>query len=88
MNCGANLISEGDSTLRLLTVCGEPTQVEQFEDRLPLARFQEDTGDYVTEYEVRAYEVWTYNYGPRHLIQRLTIRYGKVYRIETGGYGF
>ena len=88
MKCGSNLISEGDSTLRVMNFCGEPSQVEQFEDRLPLARLDEDSGEYVTEHEVRTYEVWTYNFGPLKPMQLLTIRYGKVYRIQAGSDGF
>ncbi len=88
MKCGTNQISEGDSVLRLINVCGEPSQIEQFEDRLPLARYDEAAGEYVTEHEVRTYEVWTYNFGPLKPMQLLTIRYGKVYRIRAGGDGF
>jgi hypothetical protein len=88
MQCGTNLISEGDTTLRLLTFCGEPAQVEQREDRIPLTLYDEASETYVLEHEVRHYEVWTYNFGPLRPMQRLTIRYGKVYRIESGGLGF
>jgi hypothetical protein len=88
MKCGIHLICEGDSTLRLLNCCGEPNQVEELEDRLPLTGFDQASGEYVTEYEVRGYEIWIYDFGPLQPTHRLTIRYGKVHRIESCRQGF
>lgn len=88
LRCGNSVISEGDSTLRLTRFCGQPTQIEQREDRVPVRSYDPINGNYYTEYTVEPYEIWVYNFGPRRFINRIEIRDGQIKRITTGGYGY
>jgi hypothetical protein len=88
LRCGTSVVSEGDSTLRLLERCGEPTQVERFEHQAPVKRYDPLHERYYTDYAAEPYEIWTYNFGPRRLITHIRVRHGKIERIDTGGYGY
>lgn len=88
LRCGTAVVSRGDSSLVLRERCGEPDQIDRFENRRAIERLDRATGSYVTEFVSAPYEVWTYNFGPRRFITRITIRRGLVEAIETGGYGF
>jgi hypothetical protein len=88
LRCGNNIVSEGDSTMLLLRNCGEPTQKEHFVDRIPVGTYDQVRGEYYTAYDEQPYDVWTYNFGPRRFIQRITIKGGKIHRIESQGYGY
>ncbi|TVQ94291.1 MAG: DUF2845 domain-containing protein [Chromatiaceae bacterium] len=88
LRCGTSVVSRGDPSLVLRERCGEPDQIDRFENRRAIERYNHATGTYVTEYVADPYEVWTYNFGPRRFITRITVRRGLVEAIETGGYGF
>ncbi|MCF7977160.1 MAG: DUF2845 domain-containing protein [Chromatiaceae bacterium] len=88
LRCGNSVISEGDSTLRLKRFCGEPAQVEQREDRVAVERYDSSRQHYYTDYVVKPYEIWTYNFGPRRFINRIEVRDGVIKQITTGGYGY
>jgi hypothetical protein len=87
LRCGNNIVSRGDSTLTLLRNCGEPTLREQFVERTPYRAFDRTRNEHYTAYDEQPYEIWTYNFGPRRFIQRITIKDGKIQRIESQGYG-
>ncbi|NEX15108.1 MAG: hypothetical protein C1943_00355 [Halochromatium sp.] len=88
LRCGNSAISEGDSTLRLKQLCGEPAQIEQREDRIAVERYDPQRQHYYTDYVAKPYEIWTYNFGPRRFINRIEVRDGAIKRITTGGYGY
>jgi hypothetical protein len=88
LRCGNNIVKKGDTTMSLIKYCGEPTTVEQFENRVPVETYDATLGKYVLHYDTQPYEVWTYNFGRQRFITRITIRKGSVQKIETGGYGF
>lgn len=88
LRCGNSLVSENDSTQRLVQVCGEPTRIEKLEERRAVRVFDRHVNEYVTVFETVPYEVWTYNFGPRRFISRITVRNGVIRHIESGGYGF
>jgi hypothetical protein len=88
LRCGTGIVSVGDSTLKLLKTCGEPTLKEHFEEPLPGATYDPWTGAWYPQYGSIGYDIWTYNFGPNRFIQRITIRNGEVYRIESQGYGY
>ncbi|MGB5734726.1 MAG: DUF2845 domain-containing protein [Thiohalocapsa sp.] len=88
LRCGNNVVSEGDSTLLLLRHCGEPTLKEQVVDRVPVRAYDQFRDEYYLLYEEQSYDVWTFNFGPRRFVQRITIKGGKIYRIESQGYGY
>lgn len=88
LRCGRDIVSEGDSTLLLRQRCGTPTQVDRHDYTSAIQRYDRFTDTYITEHVGDPYEVWTYNFGPRRLIARVTIRRGLVRSIVTDGYGF
>jgi hypothetical protein len=88
LRCGNNIVSQGDSTMLLLRNCGEPTLKEQFVDRVPVRAYDQVRNESYTTYDEQPYDVWTYNFGPRRFVQRITIKGGKIYRIESQGYGY
>ncbi|NBC13710.1 MAG: DUF2845 domain-containing protein [Gammaproteobacteria bacterium] len=88
LRCGTGVVSEGDSTLELLQTCGEPTLKEQTERQVSYRIYDRVHGRYTTAYDTVPVEIWTYNFGPRRFIQRITIEDGRIKRIERGGYGY
>lgn len=88
LRCGNDVVGVGDSTLELLEACGEPTLVEHFDGRTPYRKYDSLTGEYYSDWIARPYDVWTYNFGPRRFIQRIIIREGRIYRIDSEGYGY
>jgi hypothetical protein len=87
LRCGTNIVDRGDTTLTLLRNCGKPTLKEQLVERVPYRAYDRQRNAYYTGYEERPYEVWTYDFGPRRFVQRITIKDGKIYSIESQGYG-
>jgi hypothetical protein len=88
LRCGSDIVSKGDSALLLRQRCGTPTQVDRYENKSAIQRYDRLTNSYITEHLADPYEVWTYNFGPRRLITRVTVRGGLVKSIVTGGHGF
>jgi hypothetical protein len=98
MRCGSRLISEGDPREKLVNECGQPSDVEAWEeerydyfDRPPPARHYNEFERYGNAYRVRAFirvEVWTYNYGPSRFIDYVRLENGIVRKIYSGGYGY
>lgn len=88
LRCGTGVVSEGDSTFELLHTCGEPTMTERTERPIPYQVYDGFLGDYVTVYDSVPVDIWTYNFGPRRFVQRITIEAGRIKRIESLGYGY
>ena len=88
LRCGTGVVSTGDSTMKLLQYCGEPTMREQQERRVPTRSYDQFRGAYYDDYIAVPYEIWTYNFGPRRFVQRITIEDGKIKQIESAGYGY
>jgi hypothetical protein len=98
MRCGSRLISEGDPREKVLNECGQPSDVETWEeerydyfDRPPPPRLYREFERYGGAYRVRAFirvELWTYNYGPSRFIDYVRMENGKVRKIYSGGYGY
>lgn len=78
IRCGSGLITEGTSQAKVAALCGPPAQVVHppaFDAVLP------GTADV-------AEEIWTYNFGPYRLMQRIRFRDGLVANIDSVGYGY
>ena len=98
MYCGSRIVSRGDSLYQVRSTCGEPddaqhrveTRTVRTRARIPCARTESASGKCSTEVE-RSTDVvideWTYDLGRQKLIRLLTFVDGKLYRVETGGYG-
>lgn len=92
MRCGTELVTEGDTQIEVLEVCGEPTTIEKFPAQLVPGLTFYGQGYYVGPYASPlipvSVEVWTYNFGPRRLIRQVRLQGGHVAEIRTLGYGF
>lgn len=93
LRCHGRLVSIGDTSSEVLTVCGEPDAISHWE---------EGDGTYISQiydYENDRYkapelikgpivvERWTYNLGANRFIRYLRFENGKLVKIETGEKG-
>ena len=100
--CGSRIVSEGDHSSKVRKYCGEPIGIQErviYRAGLTRPRFRvEGPGGWrIQEDEVVAYdrsyvevvvEEWTYNFGPRKLMQLVRFENGFVTDIKAIGYGF
>ena len=99
--CGNRLVSEGDHYSEVLKICGEPVGIQErviYREGLTRPRLRvEGPGGFRYEEEVIQYrrsyvevlvEEWTYNFGPRRLMQRVRFENGFVAGIDQLGYGY
>jgi hypothetical protein len=96
LQCGEKLITNGTSQAEVAARCGQPTQIEHQaiygETGTALGPAATPLG-VLPPIGVRAgaetpVEVWTYNFGPSRLMQRIRFENGVVVKIESLGYGF
>jgi hypothetical protein len=97
MHCGSDLVSDGDSTYEVRSVCGEPDAMrERIEYRSvqvfvtgPCQPGAAHTvcGRYETQLVPIVLEEWTYDFGPTNFIRYVTFENGKLRDIATGDYG-
>ena len=91
--CGAGLIEIGDGREAVVSRCGEPDEVQ---------RWEEDPNSYISQiydYELERYrlpklvkgpirmERWTYDLGSNRFIRYLYFQNGRLYKIEAGKKG-
>jgi hypothetical protein len=88
LRCGSGIVDTGDTTLKLVRLCGQPTLKEQQERRVLTRSYDQLRGVYFDDYLTVPYEIWTYNFGPQRFVQRITIENGKIKQIESSGYGY
>jgi hypothetical protein len=100
LRCGGKLITEGTSQAEVAARCGQPTQIDRqtlYSEGgaagLPggprpgnaaplLPGIAGRSGSEVSG------EVWTYNFGPSRLMERIRFENGIAVKIESLGYGF
>lgn len=78
IRCASKLINEGMSQAKVAALCGQPVQVVHPTD---------SNGVVPGAYDVQE-EIWTYNFGPNKLMQRIRFRNGIVANISSAGYGY
>ena len=87
LRCGSRIIKEGDTQDKVVSVCGEPTQQSRtWIERAP----QYELGGQWYSYpgtEFVPVDLWTYDFGPNKLMQRVRFVDGLVVSIETLGRG-
>lgn len=99
--CGSKVVSEGDHYSKILKFCGEPIGVQQrviYRSGPTRPRILTEGPNGLTiEREVLQYdrsyvevqvEEWTYNFGPRRLMQLVRFEDGFVTEVEQLGYGY
>ena len=89
MRCGSKLVRDGDTSSKVLALCGEPTDVRRtYILRPPLYDYEGRISYYGTGLVEVPVEFWTYNLGPYKLMRRIRLVDGEVEEIETLGYGY
>jgi hypothetical protein len=87
LRCGSKIIKEGDTQDKVLSVCGDPSQKSRtWIERAP----QYELGNQSYSYPGTEYvpvDLWTYDFGPNKLMQRVRFIDGLVVSIETLGKG-
>jgi hypothetical protein len=97
MRCGTKLVSDGDSTFDVHSVCGAPDAASQRSELRTVRTyvngpcFQDQGVIRCGRIEERVIQVtideWIYDFGPHNLVRYLTFEQGRLYRVATGGYG-
>jgi hypothetical protein len=87
MRCGSRLISEGDAMDRVLALCGEPASRKRtWITRQP--RFERGGRELAFPgQEDVPVDLWTYDFGPNRLMQRVRFVASQVESIETLEHG-
>jgi hypothetical protein len=86
IRCGSRIITRGSSSAELTAFCGDPAQVTKSSSYVGGVRGA-DGVDYGTSGEI-VVEIWTYNFGPNQLMERVRIENGIVAQIDSLGYGY
>jgi hypothetical protein len=99
--CGSRIVTDGDHYSKVRKYCGEPLGIQErviYREGRTRPRISPGLGNGVTiDREVVYYdrsfvevvvEEWTYNFGPRRLMQLVRFENGFVVEIEQLGYGF
>ena len=86
LRCDGGIVQVGDAKLDLLGKCGAPA----LRDARPTSRGAVilEGGRVALESTAATSEEWTYNFGPRSFLMRVTLEGGKVVEIQRGGYGY
>jgi Protein of unknown function (DUF2845) len=79
--CAGKIINEGVTKAEVTAACGPPTQVGKDAHEPAVGEVAPPDSDEATE-------VWTYNFGPRKLMQRIWFEGGRVKLVESLGYGY
>ena len=83
------VVASGDTTAGVLTRCGEPTQRESRRD-CPKPRTSKSRADRQRSFhetDCVTVDTWTYDFGPRRLVQQLIFKNNRLETIQTQGYG-
>lgn len=99
--CGNRIVSEGDHYSKVLKYCGEPIGVQErviYREGITRPRFRVEGPDglqydrevlrYDRSYVEVLVEEWTYNFGPRRLMQLVRFENGFVVAVDQLGYGY
>jgi Protein of unknown function (DUF2845) len=86
LRCSNKVISFGTTQAEVANLCGDPAQVDHKTIYNTVGTgvqsgFAQRTGEIQVE-------VWTYNFGPNKLMQRIRFEDGLVVQIQSLGYGF
>ena len=99
--CGNRIVSDGDHYSKVLKICGEPTGVQErviYREGVTRPRFRvegpnglkydKEVLQYDRSYVEVLVEEWTYNFGPRRLMQLVRFENGFVVEVDQLGYGY
>jgi hypothetical protein len=86
IRCGSRIITRGSTVAELTAFCGDPAQVTKTSSFVGAVRGADGVDNGATG-EI-AVEIWTYNFGPDQLMERVRIENGVVVQIDSLGYGY
>jgi hypothetical protein len=87
--CDNEIIDEGISQVEVAAKCGTPAQVDHRTNSVGTAVVDGTHPTYIAGSSAdRQVDIWTYNFGPNRLMQRIWFEDGRVTRVESLGYGF
>lgn len=86
--CDSDTAVRGDSTVRVLGICGEPDFKEELGDREEGTVVGSDSGDTTFKKEKKRVEKWHYNRGFGDYIYALTFENGVLEKVENAGRGY
>ncbi len=81
--CNGRIISNGDSAGTVLQRCGPPVYSMQREQQIV-----EQIGSGLLVLNTVIIDEWTFNFGPNRFQYRITLRNGRVAKIEGLDYGY
>ncbi|MFL5358301.1 DUF2845 domain-containing protein [Archangium sp.] len=90
LRCGNELASDGASKSDVLLKCGEPQSKDSHTEAVGEKTKQKTEGAGTTTSEHVVYktvEEWTYNFGPRRLMQVVVFENGHLVDVKSAGYG-
>ncbi len=97
LRCGSRLVSIGDYRYDVLRKCGDPVNVETWEEvrirrdlllSFPITAEQELFLRSPLAKELVTIEEWEYNFGQSQFIRYLRFENGRLRRITIGDYGY
>jgi hypothetical protein len=88
IRCGSRIISRGSSSAELAAFCGDPAQVTKSSSYTGGGRVRGADGVVYGSTAEILVEIWTYNFGPNQLMERVRIENGVVVQIDSLGYGY
>ncbi len=86
--CGNNTAVRGDSTVRVLNLCGQPDFKERLGDKGEGTAVRSDQGVASFKGEKKRVEKWHYNRGVGDYIYALTFENGVLESVESTGRGY
>ena len=84
--CDGKIINEGITQAEVSAKCGQPVQVDHT-TVYNGTEVNSGNGALGSVSDVQV-EIWTYNFGPNKLMERIRFENGRVVRIDALGYGF
>ena len=89
IRCGNQIIDKGTSSAEVAALCGNPAQVDRSVSYIGGATTVVGQPNLIAGAGVQVQiEVWTYNFGPDMLMERIRFADGVVVNIESLGYGY
>ena len=87
VRCGGRIFTVGDSSAEMGEACGQPAQISRFIVDGVTGSVRAGVRPQDTSGQTQV-EIWTFNFGPNQLMQRVRVENGVVVKIESLGYGY
>ncbi len=89
VRCGNQIIDKGTSSVEVAALCGDPAKIDRSTSYRGASISAPGQPNSIVGPAVEIkIEIWTYNFGPNMLMQRIRFEDGIVVDIESLGYGY